>query len=311
MNLDLDALEALDAVVREGTVARAASRLNKVQSAVSYQVKRLESQLGLSLVDRSGYRIRLTPAGEALLAEGRRVLAQAEQLAALARQFVEGWEPRLTVILDGIIPLDPVLAALKALVDERVPTRIQLRVEFLRGVQYWFEKADADLMVVKDFESHPNLRAEALPEVECVLCVSAAHPLASRRGVALTDLHEHVELSVQDSSERGGDQHMFGGERVFYLSDFAAKREALAKGLGFGWMPTFLVADPLRQGVLRELDYRGGSRYRFTPLLVNRTDRPLGPAGKRLVSLLLAESAAWRVSGAGRRARRPPRRRRA
>jgi len=286
MRLDLDALEALDAVIREGGLAPAARRLNKVQSAVSYQLRRLEQQLGLPLLDRSGYRIRLTPAGEALLAEGRRVLSQAEQMEALARQFAQGWEPRLTVIVDGILPLEPVLAALKVMADERIPTRIQVRVEYLKGVQYRFEKDAADLMIVKDYAAHPYLRAEALSEITCVLCVAPEHPLAGRRPASLSELQEQVELSVQDSSDQGDDQHMFGGERVFYLAGFVAKREALLMGLGFGWMPMALVAAELQKGKLVELGYAGGSRYRFTPRLVHRTDRSLGPAGRRLTALL-------------------------
>ena len=286
MHVDLDALRALDAVVHEGGFARAALRLHKVQSAVSYQIRKLERQLGLALVDRDGYRVRLTAAGEAVLAEGRRLLVQAEHVESVARQFATGWEPRLTVILDGILPLGPTLSALKTLADERVPTRIQVKVEYLHGVQYRFEKDEADLMLVKDYEVQPNLQAEALPTIECVLCVAALHPLATRKQISLAELHEHVELSVQDSSEQGDDRHMFGGERVFYLSGFAAKKEALLTGLGFGWMPLYLVSEEIRDGLMRELRFVGGSRYRFAPLLVHRIDRPLGRTGTRLAALL-------------------------
>jgi len=116
--------------------------------------------------------------------------------------------------------------------------------------------------------------------------VAAAHPLAGKPSVTLDQLHEHVELTVQDSSDQGDDRHMFGGERVFYLSDFSAKKRALAMGVGFGWMPTYLVESELRAGELREVQYSGGSRYRFNPMLVHRADRPLGRTGQHLVSLL-------------------------
>lgn len=286
MRPDLDALQALDAVVRHGGFARAATKLHKVQSAVSYQIRKLEQQLGVALLDRSAYRVRLTPAGEAVLVEGRRLIAQAEHVASVAQQFAAGWEPRLTVIVDGLLPLEPTLRALKTLADERVPTRIQVKVEFLGGVQFRFEKDRADLMLVKDYAADPLLAAEALPDIECVLCVSPAHPLATRRVVSRDELHQHVELSVQDSSDQGDDRHMFGGERVFYLSGFDTKKRALLMGLGFGWMPVYLVAAELRRGTLRELHYAAGSRYRFTPLLVRRVDAPLGRTGARLAALL-------------------------
>ena len=286
MRVDLNAIQVLEVVIREGSLAAAAKKLHRVQSAVSYQLRKLERQLGLKLLDRDGYRVRLTAAGDAVLAEGKRVLAHAMSLETLAHQLSEGWEARLTVIADGILPLESALTALKTLAEERIPTRIQLKVEFLKGVQYRFERDDADLMLVKDYEPRPQLLSETLPEILCVLCVAAAHPLAGKPSVTLDQLHEHVELTVQDSSDQGDDRHMFGGERVFYLSDFSAKKRALAMGVGFGWMPTYLVESELRAGELREVQYSGGSRYRFNPMLVHRADRPLGRTGQHLVSLL-------------------------
>jgi DNA-binding transcriptional LysR family regulator len=298
MRVDLDAIEALDAVVHCGSIARAAERLHKVPSAVSYQLRRLEERLGLGLLDRAGYRLRLTPAGEALLVEGRRLLAEARQVESLARQFAEGWEPRLLVIVDGILPIEPTLSAFRTLAEEHVPTRLQVKVEFQRGVQFCFERDRADLMLVKDYAARPYLRAESLPEVECVLCVAPSHPLASARPAHLRDLQAHVELSVQDSSGHPDDPHGFGGERACYLSGFDAKRQALLMGVGFGWMPLNSVRDDLRAGRLRELRYAGGSRYRFTPRLVHRIDTPPGRAGSRLAALLRE------ASGGGANARR-------
>jgi DNA-binding transcriptional LysR family regulator len=161
MLIDLNFLQALDTVVREGGFAQAAARLHKAQSAVSYQVKQLEQQLGLTLLDREGYRVRLTPAGEVILSEGRRLLIQAHQLEALARQFSEQWEAKLLLIVDGILPLHAVLRALKELADEGAPTRVQIKVEFLRGVQHRFDQDHADLMMVKDFRPGAHLQSES------------------------------------------------------------------------------------------------------------------------------------------------------
>ncbi len=292
MQLDLDALEAFEAVVKFGGFGRAARHLNKVQSAVSHRVQKLEQQLGIALFHRAGYRVRLTAAGEVILAEGRRLLGQAQSIRSVARQFAEGWEANLLVFLDGILPLEPTLAALKTLALEQVPTRVQVKVGYLRGVQEQFEKDDGDLMLVADYAANPYLHAEALPPVDCILCLAPAHRLAMAKNVSLAELQQHVELSVQHSSdEQGHDRHLFGCERSFYLSSFEMKKEALLMGVGFGWMPMYLVQDELRAGALRELKYVGGSRYRFTPHLVRRTDR-LGRAGLRFVELIHGASGA-------------------
>jgi len=290
MSLDLNFMLALDTVVREGSVAKAALRLHRAQSAISYQIKQLEQQLGLTLLNRDGYRVQLTPAGEVILSEGRRLLIQANQLETLARELNQEWEAKLLLIVDGILPLQTILKALKDLADEGAPTRVQVKVEFLRGVQHRFETEKADLMIVKDYTPHPHLHAETLAEIECVLCVAPSHPLAAMKKVSLAQLQEHTELSVQDSSHSGNDEHVFGSERVFYLDGFFAKKEALLMGLGYGWMPGFLVKEDIKKRRLAEVKFEEESRYRFTPRMVHHRDQTLGRAGRRLAELLRRES---------------------
>ncbi|WP_395006282.1 LysR family transcriptional regulator [Undibacterium sp.] len=292
MSLDLNFMLALDTVVREGSVAKAALRLHRAQSAISYQIKQLEQQLGLALLDRDGYRVKLTSAGEVILSEGRRLLIQANQLEALARELNQDWEAKLLVIVDGILPLQTILKALKQLADEGAPTRVQVKVEFLQGVQHRFETDKADLMIVKDYTPHPHLHAETLTEIECVLCVAPDHALANMRSVSLAQLQEHTELSVQDSSQSGNDEHIFGSERVFYLDGFFAKKEALLMGLGYGWMPIFLVKAELKRKQLVEVKFVENSRYRFMPRMVHHRDQSLGRAGRRLAELLRAQTSA-------------------
>lgn len=289
MKLDIHAVKVMDTVVAEGSFAKAAEKLNKTQSAVSYQVQKLEQSLGVPLFDRTSYRTRLTPAGQAILEESRGLLEKARYIEALAEQFAEGWEPRLEVVIDGILPMEPIMRALKVMADEAIPTRIQVKVEFLGGVQYRFEKDGADIMLVKDYRPDHTLTASPLAEIESMLVVSADHPLARLQGVEPAQLHRYVELTINDSGERGGNMHgrkMFGGDRVFYLSDFNCKKEALLMGLGFGWMPAFLIGREIASGTLVEVDYREGSRYCFTPMLVQRANRPLGRAGTRFRELV-------------------------
>lgn len=73
-NLDLTALRSFIAVADTGGVTKAAAVLNLTQSAVSMQLKRLEENLGQTLLDRSGRTIGLTSSGEQLLSYGRKMM---------------------------------------------------------------------------------------------------------------------------------------------------------------------------------------------------------------------------------------------
>ncbi len=292
VRLDIETLKILDLIVRLGSFAKAAEQLNRAQSAISYQIKKLEQHLGVALFDRSKYRAELTPEGRAILTEGRRLLQQVHNLEVLAGRFSQGWEPRLEIVIDGALPIEPIMRALKRLSEMDISTRVQLRTEFLSGVQRCFERNSSDLMLVKDFQSNPYLNAKPLPTINSLLVVSKDHPLANVKGLELKHLHEHVELTIADSGTvdpQFQDDLQFGGERVFYLNGFIAKKNSILLGMGFGWVPDYLIEDELADNKLIELDFVGGSCHSFVPKLVHSSERPLGRAGQLLSDLILEE----------------------
>ena len=76
--MELRQLAYFEAVVRHGGFSRAAQQLHIAQPAVSAQVRRLERELGTTLLERTTRRVTLTPAGELVLARARSALAQVE-----------------------------------------------------------------------------------------------------------------------------------------------------------------------------------------------------------------------------------------
>ena len=87
MNYTLDQLLALEAVHRLGSFSAAATSLCRATSAISYSIKSLEEALKVDLFDRSGHRAQLTPEGELILLEARRVTHLV--LAVAARSYVD------------------------------------------------------------------------------------------------------------------------------------------------------------------------------------------------------------------------------
>src|SRR6185503_3552574 len=83
--MELRHLATFTAVAEEGSFTRAAGRLHVVQSAVSSNVRALERELGVTLLDRTTHRVQLSEAGRAFLPEARRTLAA----AASARDAVD------------------------------------------------------------------------------------------------------------------------------------------------------------------------------------------------------------------------------
>src|ERR1700753_2229871 len=113
MLLNLHALQTLDAIDRKGSFARAPEELGRVPSAVTYLVRKLEDDLDVLLFDRRGHKAKLTPAGQALLTEGRHLLCAADELARRVRRVGDGWEVELRIALDTIVPMEAVYALLR------------------------------------------------------------------------------------------------------------------------------------------------------------------------------------------------------
>lgn len=91
MTFDLDALRTFVLGIELGSFAQAADRLNRSTSAVSAQLKKLEQQTGLLLLQKSGRRLMLTDDGELLMAYGRRLLAlNDEAFSALSGRDIAG-----------------------------------------------------------------------------------------------------------------------------------------------------------------------------------------------------------------------------
>src|SRR3954466_3179459 len=114
-NLDPDLLRAFVAVAEQRSFTRAAILLNRTQSAVSMQIKRLEDRLGAELFNRTKANVDLSAAGEGLLGYARQILTLNEEaVGRLAERKVEG-VVRVGVMDDyGTCVVPPLLASFPA-----------------------------------------------------------------------------------------------------------------------------------------------------------------------------------------------------
>src|SRR5579859_4345399 len=116
--LDLRLVEYFVAVAEELHFGRAAERLHIAQPSLSQQIRRLESQLGVTLLERNSRNVHLTEAGHALLREGRATLSQAQHAIQTARA---AGGPQLGVGFYGSAGCDLLAHALRAF-GERHPS---------------------------------------------------------------------------------------------------------------------------------------------------------------------------------------------
>lgn len=282
MQWNLDQLRLFVSVADQSSFSAAARQLQRVQSAVSSSIALLESDLGVTLFERSsGRQPVLTVEGRALLDEAREVLRQCERLESRALSLVRGTEPLLRLAQDEAMPYQPVLSGLQALAQEFPTVEVQLSSSAQGDVARKLLERRADLGLLFHHEGMPpELERQRLGTIEMVTVCGAGHELAKLDYADRRELARHRQLLMapQDSHYPGGEQI---SPLVWRADSFYAMAELLMRDLGWAWLPTHVAQYPAYQPLLVEL----ASDWTPPPLVVElvwRRDEPLGPAANWL-----------------------------
>ncbi len=255
LKLSLDALQILDAIDRRGSFAAAGKALHKVPSTISYTVAKLEEDLGVQLFDRVGPRAHLTPAGEALLEEGRHLLRAARELEMRVRRVASGWEAELTVAVDSMFVPALLAEDVRAFNAVAEQTRMRLITESLSGTWEALLDRRADLLVGAAGEgpSGGGYVVEPMGVVRFVFAVSPSHPLAAApEPLGREQLATHCAIAVADSARRllPRTVGLLMGQETVTVPDMVSKFRLQCAGLGFGFLPEPYVQQAVWDGRL-------------------------------------------------------------
>jgi DNA-binding transcriptional LysR family regulator len=277
----LDQLRVFLVVAEEGSFNRAASRLGRAISVVSYAIAGLEAQLGVSLFAREGSRRpQLTAAGVALLAEARTVADDVDALIAKVRSLQQGLESELALAVDVMVPGSALAHILREFRRMFPTVTLRLHVEALGAVAALVIEERAGIGIGGPVAADcPELESQAMGSVELIPVAAPSHPLARMRRIAPGEARRHLQLVLTDRSKlTEGRDFSVTSPHTWRLADLGAKHALLREGLGWGNMPRHLVAGDLADGALVQLDVPEGPRFEFQLNALWRRDRLPGPA---------------------------------
>ena len=181
-------LRGFVAVAEEGHFGRAAHRLTMTQPPLSRQIQQLEKELRVSLIDRSGRNVRLTPAGRAFLRDARRLLHDAENATQSVRRVPEGRAGLLSLGFTATSGYG-VLGTVLRTAAERLPhVEIVLSELVTRDQLDRISAGTLDAGLVRP-PTPPAVESRPLRSESLVAALPAGHPLAEEREVALSAFH--------------------------------------------------------------------------------------------------------------------------
>jgi DNA-binding transcriptional LysR family regulator len=296
--LTLHQLQCFDAVVTEGGFQAAAEKLLRAQPTVFAAVKNLEAQLGLTLLDRSGYRVALTEVGRSFHGRARVLLQEFRGLQNHAQQLATGEETEIRVVIGDLCPVREVLALLRSFFDGHPRTRLHLHVEAIAGPWERLFDAEADLIIHHIDKADPRLEFIDLCAVRLIPVVAPGFlrmPISEE--ITPEQMRGYVQCVIRDTARHSARPNFYiiEGAPSWTVGDQLMKKEIILQGAAWGHMHNFLVEQELRDGRLLSIAGRHLKGGRIDLTAARRRDVPHGPIANQLWRHIEARAAAFAV----------------
>lgn len=249
--MNLRDLKYLVALADHKHFGHAAAACFVSQPTLSTQIKKLEEELGVPLVERAPRKVMLTPAGRDAADRARRIVAEVEQMKEAARR---SQDPEAGTVRLGIFPtLGPyLLPHVVPRIRTRFPQLELLLIEEKSDVllsRLREGKLDAGLLALPLQDD--QLHTEFLFEEPFLLAVPEAHPLAERDSLSLGELSDQQLLLLEDGHclrEQALDVCRISGaneKSEFRATSLETLRQMVAANVGITLLPTLAVKPPV------------------------------------------------------------------
>jgi LysR family hydrogen peroxide-inducible transcriptional activator len=277
--------------------SKAANACFVSQPTLSTQIRKLEEELGVSLVERAPRKIMLTPIGEDIAHRARHILRDIEHVKDAARRSKD---PETGIIKLGIFPtLAPyLLPHVIPVIRRQYPElRMQLAEEKTEIILNMLDQGrlDAGLLALP-VEEH-GMEVEVLFEEPFVTAMPSSHPLCDKQSISLQDLEGEELLLLEEGHclrQQALEVCALAGahERVdFHATSMETLRQMVAVNAGVTLMPVLSVKPPIPTTdniTLRPFKAPAPSR---TIALVWRSSSPLGEFLRKLADSLKVSAA--------------------
>lgn len=195
--MELRHLRYFVAVAEELHFGRAAERLGMAQPPLSQQIKALEQETGVTLLDRTKRRVELTAAGQIFLEQSRKILAQAEQAVLAARRAARGQTGKLVVGFVSSAVYGKVTSIFRIMQEEYPDVSLLLQdlssVEQVEAMKAY--RLDVGL-IRPPVETDESLITRVIWREPLVVVLPRRHRLAGRKKIATEELAEESFLLV-------------------------------------------------------------------------------------------------------------------
>lgn len=201
--ITLQHLQIVRRIITEGSVTRASQKLHLTQSALSHQIRDLESMLGMQLFYRSGKKMILTEAGRKVLEQAEAVLPMMDNLKSELQLLKEGRKQTIRISTECYTCyhwLPGILQTFRQLYPE---VTVQIVVQATQRPMKCLEDGQLDLAIVSRTKTNDNFRYTPLFDDELVAVMSPEHSLASLKKIKTAHIKDETVLVYNFGNNTG------------------------------------------------------------------------------------------------------------
>ena len=294
--MHVDSLKVFCDLVESGNFSRAATANSITQSAVSQQVRCLETRFGCALLERSRRGVTPTPEGQAFYATCKEILSLLDGFDGRLKELKNEVAGELRIASVFSIGLHDLPARLKVY-REKYP-HVDVKVDYGRSAQVYqmVESGQVHVGLVAYPAKRPGLIFEVFDEDRLVIICHPRHPLAAKKRIPLSAIagQRFIGFEPDTPTRKMIDRHLRKARiEIIHVADFdniETVKRAVEIESGISIVPARTVLAEAASGQLCAVEIETPGMVRPLAMLINRT-RPRPQGMKEFISILKNEAA--------------------
>ncbi len=277
--VNIEHLHVINTICEQGSFQKAAEKLHKVRSAVSYTVKQVEEHYAIEIFNRITYRPELTAEGKILIVKIRQLLKQAGEFETFVNEMKGVNETELRLGVSSIFPLEKITDLLSDLKKQFPSTTIHLNIEVASGERLLLDE-QVDIAIFGSLNHHSSIDYRLIDTLDIPLLISNQFPIADPDKVTEADLATFPQVILKSTDRQSPDSGIVDDALKWYVTDQHTKKTLICKGFGWGRLPYHLAEQEIKNKELICLNTQG--ELNLPMYITKRKNQPLGPVALKI-----------------------------
>jgi len=287
----IEQYQMLVAIAESDSLRAAAKKVFKTQPTVTTAIKKMETELAISLFHRDQYRLRLTDEGKKIYQTALTLLSNHQDILTQAGHFRQGQESSIRLAIEASFSLKHILEPLTFIQKHFPDTQVILQQEYMTGAFEKLLEEQVDLAITPiapAFFPTGEIDSKSLYLGEFVTLASPDLLAKHQPLLSVKQLRNEYQILVKDTGKRteGKNIGVQQDQRLWWVNNFEAKLLLIKSGLGWGSLPLPIAQQALKSGQVLALELSDAPQNKHIDYrLIKRRDQKLGPVSHKLWEL--------------------------